>query len=125
MGGRGGTSGRSGGGTKSSYSVPIGKKVDFYKALGGGNGKVKYVKATGETFSSNGRVFGIEKASGLFSVTDTKTGLKVSDNHRTRKAAIASVSDFNSRISKVDKDFIRSHEKSMQTYYSRTIRKKK
>jgi hypothetical protein len=121
MGGRGGASGV--GSSNSSYNVPIGKKVDFYKALNGGNGKIKYTKITGETFTSNGRTFGIEKSNGLFSVTDTKTGLMVSDYNRTRSAAIKSVSDFNSRLAKVDKNFLKSHEKAMQAHYSK-IKKK-
>ena len=121
MGGRGGASGV--GGSNSSYSVPIGKKVDFYKALNGGNGKIKSTKIPGETFTSNGRTFGIEKSNGLFSVTDTKTGLMVSDYNRSRSAAIKSVSDFNSRLAKVDKNFIKSHEKAMQAHYSK-IKKK-
>ena len=87
------------------------------------NGKIKYTKITGETFTSNGRTFGIEKSNGLFSVTDTKTGLMVSDYNRTRSAAIKSVSDFNSRLAKVDKNFIKSHEKAMQAHYSK-IKKK-
>ena len=47
----------------------------------------------------------------------------VSDYNRTRSAAIKSVSDFNSRLAKVDKNFIKSHEKAMQAHYSK-IKKK-
>lgn len=106
----------------SDIKIPVGRNQTFYKVLPN-VGKIVAVK--GETFLQGGRVFGIEKSDGFYSVTDTATGAKAGKwNNHTRKEAVAEAEKFIYKIKNMDKNTasrVNSAEKEMQKY----LRKKR
>lgn len=95
MGGRGGSSGRSGG----KIIFPIGKNVTYFKIVSAGRDEnkdiiYKTVKSTGQTFVENGRIYAAERTGRYWNITDTETGLRMTRDyeHTTLKAARSAVS---------------------------------